>query len=83
LLFAGGGRVNVAGPDEAEAWLQKLAAPMCSTLASGARATPLLYPQREGEFALTPGVRAVTRLTQHPGTCLAYRVEVQGRGLAV
>ncbi|MEK7389276.1 MAG: response regulator [Elusimicrobiota bacterium] len=81
LLLAKGGKVNVAGPDEAESWLQKLAYPMCATLPNGARVTPLLWPQREGEFALAPGVRVVTRLTQHPGTCLAYRLEVQGRSI--
>ena len=81
LLLAQGGRVNVAGPDEAESMLQRLAPPMCATLPSGARATPLLYPQREGEFALTVGARAVTRLTQHAGTCLAYRVEIHGRSI--
>lgn len=81
ILMAKGGRVNVAGPDDAESKLQQLAPPICATLPGGARATPLLYPQREGEFALMDGARAVTRLTQHSGTCLAYRVEIQGRSI--
>ena len=81
ILLAKGGRVNVAGPDEVESTLQQVAPKMCATLSSGARATPLLYPQREGEFALAPGMRAVSRLTQHAGTCLAYRVELQGRSI--
>jgi hypothetical protein len=80
-LLVKGTRVNVAGPDEAESHLQQLSQPMCATTPSGTRATPLLYPQREGEFALASGVRAVTRLTQHPGTCLAYRIELQGRAI--
>ena len=80
-LLAKGGRLNAAGPDEAESKLQQLAPALCATLKDGTRATPLLYPQREGEFALAPGVRAVSRLTQHGGTCLAYRVELQGRVL--
>jgi CheY-like chemotaxis protein len=81
-LLARGGRVNLAGPDDAESRLQQLAPAMCADAPGGGRATPLLYPQREGEFALTPGgARAVTRLTQHSGTCLAYRVELQGRVL--
>jgi CheY-like chemotaxis protein len=80
-LLARGGRVNAAGPDDPDSSLQRLAPPMCATMANGARATPLLYPQREGEFALTPDSRAVTRLTQHSGTCLAYRVEIQGRSI--
>ena len=78
-LLKRGSKVCVAGPDESESTLQQLAAPMCATMDDKRRATPLLYPQREGEFALAPGVRAVTRLTQHPGTCLAYRVELAGR----
>ncbi|MBI5246457.1 MAG: response regulator [Elusimicrobia bacterium] len=81
LLLKKGARVNVAGPDESESKLQQLAPAMCATLPNGARATPLLYPQREGEFALAPGIRAVSRLTQHAGTCLAYRVELQGRAI--
>ena len=80
-LLAAGGRVNLAGPDDAESRLARCAPPMCATLPSGARATPMLYPQREGEFGLAPGVRAETRYTQHPGTCLAYRVVVQGRAV--
>jgi CheY-like chemotaxis protein len=78
-ILARGGRVNMAGPDDAESRLQQLAPAVCATLPDGSRATPLLYPQREGEYALAPGALAVTLLTQHPGTCLAYRVEVQGR----
>lgn len=81
LLLAKGGRVNVAGPDDAESRLQQLAPEICATRADGTRATPLLYPQREGEFALGPGAKAVTRLTQHSGTCLAYRVDLQGRSI--
>ncbi len=78
-LLAAGVRVNVAGPDDGESSLQQVAAPMCANAPDGTRATPLLYPQREGEFAPAPGVRVVTRLTQHAGTCLAYRVEIEGR----
>ncbi len=81
VLLARGGRVNVAGPDDPDSTLQRLAPSLCATLPSGVRATPLLYPQREGEFALTPGARAVTRLTQHSGTCLAFRVEIHGRSI--
>ncbi len=81
LLIGRGGRVNLAGPDDSESQLQRLAPPICATLPDGTRGTPLLYPQREGEFALETGVRAVTRLTQHSGTCLAYRIELQGRSI--
>jgi len=80
-ILAKGGRVNMAGPDDAESRLQQLAPAVCATLPGGERATPLLYPQREGEYALAAGARAVTLLTQHPGTCLAYRVELQGRAI--
>lgn len=80
-LLAAGGRVNLAGPDENEGYLQRCAPPMCATMPDGRRATPMLYPQREGEFGLAPGIRAETRFTQHPGTCLAYRVAVQGRAV--
>jgi hypothetical protein len=80
-LTARGGRVNIAGPDDTDSSLQQLAPAVCATTPAGARATPLLYPQREGEFALAAGARAVTKLTQHSGTCLAYRVEVQGRSI--
>ena len=41
--------------------------------------TPLLFPQREGEFQLETGVIAATRYSQHPGLTLAYRVDVQDR----
>jgi CheY-like chemotaxis protein len=80
-LLASGSRVNAAGPDETEGLLQQCAPPLCADRADGTRATPLLYPQREGQFSLSTAVRAETRLTQHPGTCLAYRVVVQGRAV--
>ncbi len=80
LVLAAGSRLNLAGPDEAEAQLPKLASKVCVDAKKG-RLLPLLYPQREGEFMLTAGARAVTKLTQHPGTCLAYRVELLGKSL--
>ena len=80
-VMAAGSRLNLAGPDDAESSLNRFAPYVCASLPSGARAMPLLFPQREGEFSLAPGVRAVTRYTQHPGTCLAYRVELQGRSI--
>ena len=78
-LVAAGGRLNVAGPDDAEGTLQRTAPHLCASRADGSRGTPLLYPQREGEFAPGSGARVVTRLTQHPGSCLAYRVDAQGK----
>lgn len=81
FVTARGGRVNMAGPDDAESKLQQLAPSVCADLAGGRRGTPLLYPQREGEFALADDARAVTRLTQHSGTCLAYRIELQNRSI--
>jgi CheY-like chemotaxis protein len=80
-LVAAGMRLNVAGPDETDGMLQRCAPPLCATRQDGTRGTPLLYPQREGEFSLSTTVKAETRLTQHPGTCLAYRLVVQGRAI--
>ncbi len=80
-ILASGARLNLAGPDDAESSLNRYAAYVCASLPTGARAMPLLFPQREGEFSLAPGVRAVTRYTQHPGACLAYRLELQGRSI--
>ena len=81
VILASGGRLNLAGPDDPEASLQKLGPQVCASLPAGTRAMPLLYPLREGEFPLGSGMRAMTCYTQHPGTCLAYRVELQGRSI--
>ncbi|MBI3552148.1 MAG: response regulator [Elusimicrobia bacterium] len=80
LVMAAGSRLNLAGPDDAEAQLPKLAPKLCSDAKTG-RLMPLIYPQREGEFILAAGVRGVTKLTQHPGTCMAYRIELLGKSL--
>lgn len=74
-----GRRVNLAGPDDADSLLQRLAPRMNGAPGQRAPATPLLYPQREGELQLAPGVMAATRYTQHGGSCLAWRLDVQGR----
>lgn len=78
-MLNAGSRVNMAGPDDAEALLQRLAPRLSGGPGLAMRATPLLYPQREGEFQLAPGLMAQTRYTQHPGSCLAYRIEAAGR----
>lgn len=78
-FLASGRRVNLAGPDDADSLLQRLAPRMNGVPGQRAAATPLLYPQREGELQLAPGVMAATRYTQHAGSCLAWRADVQGR----
>ncbi|MBI5240437.1 MAG: response regulator [Elusimicrobia bacterium] len=91
-LLAAGGSVKVAGPDDAETTLPRIAPRISAGLplhgmkaprAFPARpeATPLLYPMREGEFALAPGVMGMARYTHHPGSALAYRLDMSGRRL--
>lgn len=78
-LLESGCRLNAAGPDDADSLLQRLAPRMGGTPGFKTAKTPLLYPQREGELQLAPGVMAATRYTQHAGSCLAWRLDVQGR----
>ena len=78
-VVAAGGRLNAAGPDDAEGTLQRVAPYLCANKPDGSRGSPLLYPQREGEFSPAPGARVAARLTQHPGACLAYRLDAQGK----
>ena len=78
-LLESGVRVNLAGPDDADSLLQRLAPKMAGLPGAKTVKTPLLYPQREGELQLAPGVMATTRYTQHSGSCLAWRVDAQGR----
>lgn len=80
-LLESGCRINLAGPDDVDLFLQRLAPRMCGVPGFRTQRTPLLYPQREGETQLAAGVNIVTRYTQHPGSCLAYRLEAQGRRL--
>ncbi|MDE2313594.1 MAG: response regulator, partial [Elusimicrobia bacterium] len=75
---AKGSRLKIMGPDDPEGTLQRLAPRLTRPL--GGRATPLLYPQREGEFILAPGVQGKALYTQHPGPTLAYRVNFGGLG---
>ncbi|MFA5138037.1 MAG: response regulator [Elusimicrobiota bacterium] len=77
-LLSSGARVKLGGPDSAEASLQHVAPRLCRDV-SGRRGMPLLYPQREGESHLAPGVVLTSRHTLHPGSTLAYRVDLQGR----
>jgi CheY-like chemotaxis protein len=79
-LLITGARVKLAGPDDAEGTLQLTAPKMLAGLPTAKR-TPLLYPQRENEFQLAPGVLARSVYTQHPGTTLAYRVDLQGKSI--
>lgn len=78
VLLAAGCRVKLGGPDDPDHRLQRVA-PRLGRGLPGVRATPLLYPQREGEFSLGDGAVAASCYTQHPGTTLAYRVEAGGR----
>ena len=81
-MLGAGVRVNLSGPDDAESLLQRLASRMGGVPGFRVSGTPLLYPQREGELQLSPGITAATRYTQHGGSCLAWRLDVQGRRLA-
>lgn len=74
-------RVKVAGPDTPEGHLQNLPHKICADLPMGVRTAPLLFPQREGEFQLAPGLEASTQLTHHPGLALAYRMKINGHGI--
>ncbi|HVE14823.1 MAG TPA: response regulator [Elusimicrobiota bacterium] len=78
LFLAAGRTVKLAGPEDPEGSLQRLAPRLCAD-AGGRRATPLLFPQREGEFSLEPGVAAWALHAQNPGPSMAYRVDIQGR----
>lgn len=77
-LLGAGCRLRVAGPDTPEGDLQLLA-PSLSGPGDQTRPLPLLFPQREGEFQLAPGVAGATLYTRYPGTTLAYRVSIHGR----
>jgi hypothetical protein len=74
-LLRAGCRVKLAGPDDPEFQLQTVA----PKLSAGGPNTPLLYPQREGEFQLAPGATALVQYTHHPGPTVAYRVELGGK----
>ncbi|MDX6769144.1 MAG: response regulator [Elusimicrobiota bacterium] len=78
-LLGAGRRVNLAGPDDADSSLQRLAPHMNGLPGQRAPGTPLLFPQREADLQLGPGLMASTRYTQHGGACLAWRLDVQGR----
>ncbi|MEE8424485.1 MAG: response regulator [Elusimicrobiota bacterium] len=82
VLLVSGTRVKIGGPDDPDNSLQRVAPKLSAGLPTGGR-TPLIYPQRETEFTLGPAITAVTRYAQHPGTTLAYRVELQGRRVVV
>lgn len=77
VLLAAGCRVKLGGPDSPDSPLQRLAPRMCRR--SGGAALPLLYPQREGESQLAPGVSLSCRYARHPGSTMAYRVETRAR----
>ncbi|HAM34683.1 MAG TPA: hypothetical protein DEB40_02745 [Elusimicrobia bacterium] len=86
LLRAGGALlglgcpVRVAGPDTPEGDLQLLAPGMSEHAAAASYGhLPLLFPQREGEFALAPGVVGAVRYTRFPGVAVAYGVDFHGR----
>ena len=78
-LLSAGVRVSLAGPDDAESLLQRLGPRLSGLPGARTSSTALLYPQREGEMQLAPGMLATTRYTQHGGSCLAWRIDVQGR----
>ena len=78
-LLGPGRRVNLSGPDDADSLLQRLAPQMNGLPGARAAGTPLLYPQREADLQLGPGLLATARYTQHGGSCLAWRLDVQGR----
>lgn len=77
-LLAAGCRIKAGGPDDPEGSLQRLAPRLCAATPSG-RLTPLLYPQREGEFAMAEGVQARAQYAYHPGFTMAYRVDLHGK----
>lgn len=74
-LLAAGSRLNLGGPDDPDSTLQRTA----PRISRGSSRTPHLYPQREGEFQLAPGVQARAHYTHHPGVTLAYRADLSGR----
>ncbi len=78
-LLGSGCRISLSGPDDADSLLQRLAPHMNGLPGQRAPGTPLLYPQREADLQLGPGLMASTRYTQHGGACLAWRLDVQGR----
>ena len=78
-LLAAGCQVKLAGPDSPENHLQRLGPRLAATTASGDRALPFLYPQREGDFQLAPGVLGQAQYALHPELTIAYRVDLQGR----
>ncbi|HAM35436.1 MAG TPA: hypothetical protein DEB40_05180 [Elusimicrobia bacterium] len=91
-LLGAGCSVRLGGPEDADSTLPRLAPRLSTGLPlHGMRAplvfpqrpksTPLLYPLREGEFLLAPGVMGFSRYTHHPGSALAYRLELHGRKL--
>jgi CheY-like chemotaxis protein len=77
-LLTAGCKLKVGGPDDPEGNLQRLAPRLCVTLPRG-RVTPLLYPQREGEFQLMEGVQTRAQYAYHPGFTLAYRIDLYGK----
>ncbi|MBI5238900.1 MAG: response regulator [Elusimicrobia bacterium] len=80
-LLARGGRLRIAGPETPEGDLQMLAPALAPGSAGSEVPAPLLFPLKEGEFQLAPGLMAGVRYVRYPGATLAYRFELQGRRL--
>lgn len=87
-LLSAGSVVKLAGPEDADSSLPRLAPKLSAGLFARhtpmvvpqrAKTTPLLYPLREGEFLLAPGAIGQARYTQHPGSVLAYSFALHGR----
>ena len=78
-LLAEGCRVKIGGPDSPDSPLQRLAPRMCRK-APGA-ALPMLYPQKEDEVQLAPGISLTCRYARHPGASMAYRVETRDKSV--
>ena len=75
-------RLRLAGPDTPEGDLQLLAPSLAPGCDGGLHPTPLLFPQKEGEFQLAGGVVGGVRYARYPGATLAYRIDLHGHRVA-
>ncbi|MFA6092651.1 MAG: response regulator [Elusimicrobiota bacterium] len=73
--------VRLGGPDDADGTLNRVATRISAGRMRSPAASLMLYPQREGEQFIAPGILAQVRYTRHPGIALGYRIVLHGRSI--
>ena len=73
--------IRIAGPADADSTLQSWASQVFGEKSREQKSLPSVYPLREGDVHLEPYINGTCKYTRHPGTALAYRLDVQGRSI--